>query len=315
MNQPEVRGVMGEELGASIMKESCRRERHKLPNLLIIGAMKCATTSLHYYLGLHPDISMSREKELNFFICEGNWHKGLEWYKSHFTGEAKIHGESSPNYTNYPFSRGVPERVYSCVPEAKLIYIARDPIDRIISHYIHQYAVRRENRTLSEVLANPRENPYLFRSKYFMQLEQYLEYFPQCNVLVITQEDLYSHRRETLQKIFRFLDVDDSFHCQEFSTIRHRSSAKRRKNQIGLSLHRTLNGNIFERFPPNTRWLFEQLLYLPFSNKIERPVLNEGLTQRLLDYLASDIDRISRDCPHVCRNFADLHRLRPISGK
>lgn len=272
------------------MKESCRQERHKLPNLIIIGAMKCATTSLHYYLGLHPEISMSREKELNFFICEGNWHKGIEWYNSHFTGKAKIHGESSPNYTNYPFSRGVPERMYSCVPEAKLIYMVRDPIDRIISHYIHQYAARRENRKLSEALANSHANPYVFRSKYFMQLEKYLEYFPRCNILVITQEDLYSHRQQTLQKIFRFLEVDHSFHCREFSTIRQRSRGKRRKNQVGLSLNRTLKRNILERFPPNTRWHFEQLLYLPFSNKIERPVLKERLTQKLLNRLERDMN-------------------------
>ena len=290
MNKDEIRGVLSEEFGASVMKASCRQQRHKLPNLIIIGAMKCATTSLHYYLGLHPEISMSREKELNFFISEGNRHKGLAWYKSHFTGEAKIRGESSPNYTNYPFSHGVPERMYSCVPEAKLIYIARDPIDRIISHYIHQYAAGREDRKLCEVLENLHENPYVFRSKYFMQLEKYSEYFPQCNVLVITREDLYRHRRQTLQKIFRFLDVDDSFYCREFSTIRHRSSAKRRKNHVGLSLNRTLKGNILERLPPNTRWHFEQLLYLPFSKKIERPVLNESLTQRLLDYLEGDMN-------------------------
>ena len=65
---------------------------------------------------------MSREKELNFFVDELNWNKGIEWYKSNFIGEAKIHGESSPNYTNYPFFAGVPERMYSVVPKAKLIY-------------------------------------------------------------------------------------------------------------------------------------------------------------------------------------------------
>lgn len=116
------------------------RKDDMLPNLIVIGAHKCATTSLHYYLGLHPQISMSREKELNFFIKERNWYKGIEWYKSNFTTKAMIYGESSPNYTNYPFFMGVPERMCSVVPEAKLIYIVRDPIDRVISHYVHNYA-------------------------------------------------------------------------------------------------------------------------------------------------------------------------------
>jgi hypothetical protein len=57
-----------------------------LPNLIIIGAMKGGTTSLHYYLNLHPQIWMSREKELYFFVSERNWNKGIEWYKSNFTG-------------------------------------------------------------------------------------------------------------------------------------------------------------------------------------------------------------------------------------
>ncbi len=94
-----------------------------LPNLIIIGAQKCATTSLHYYLSLHPHIFMSREKELNFFIFERNSHKGIEWYKSNFVIKANISGESSPDCTNYPFFDGVPERMYSVVPKAKLIYI------------------------------------------------------------------------------------------------------------------------------------------------------------------------------------------------
>ena len=71
-----------------------------LPNLIIIGAMKCGTSALHRYLGLHPEISMSDEKELNFFIEGMNWEKGLAWYESMFTGKAKVHGESSPDYTN-----------------------------------------------------------------------------------------------------------------------------------------------------------------------------------------------------------------------
>lgn len=63
-------------------------KRAQLPNLIIIGAQKSATTSLHYYLNLHPQIAMSREKELDFFIEEHNWHKGTEWYESQFDRES-----------------------------------------------------------------------------------------------------------------------------------------------------------------------------------------------------------------------------------
>lgn len=129
-------------------------EKGNLPNLIIIGAMKSGTTSLHHYLNLHPEICMSRQKELNFFIEERNWSRGIQWYKSHFEAEAKIYGESSPNYTMYPIWKSVPERMFSVIPETKLIYIIRNPIEQIISHYVHKYAVGKENRSIEQALAN-----------------------------------------------------------------------------------------------------------------------------------------------------------------
>lgn len=89
-----------------------------LPNLIVIGAQICGTTSLHYYLSLHPQVSMSKEKELLFFREEHNWPKGIAWYASHFHGKAKVHGESSPGYTNYPQFAGVPSRMYPVLPKA-----------------------------------------------------------------------------------------------------------------------------------------------------------------------------------------------------
>jgi len=147
--------------------------------------------------------------------------------------QVKFYGQG---YANYPFSGGVPERMYSVVPEAKLIYSLRDPIDRIISHYVHNYAVGRENRTIEDALSNLDSNPYVCNSEYYMQLEQYLNYFPKTNILIITAEDLHSHRRKTLQKVFRFLEVDDNFYSPKFLDVKHRSIEKGRKNRIGLIL-------------------------------------------------------------------------------
>ncbi len=81
--------------------------------------MKCGTTSLHYYLNQHPQISMSSEKELQFFIIEKNWHKGIKWYGSNFKGNATIHGESSASYASYPIYNGVPERIHFLLPNTK----------------------------------------------------------------------------------------------------------------------------------------------------------------------------------------------------
>src|SRR5438093_10024477 len=97
-----------------------------LPNLVVIGAQKCGTSGLHYYLSLHPEISMSRPKELNFFIAERNWPRGVEWYRRHFDPRAQVRGESSPNYTAFPQHTGVVERLHELLPEPRLVYLIRD---------------------------------------------------------------------------------------------------------------------------------------------------------------------------------------------
>ena len=95
------------------VRHRVRRGRGALPNLVVIGGLKCGTTSVHHYLNLHPEVEMSRPKELNFFVSELNWTLGQEWYASHFSGRASVRGESSPHYTNRPRFDGVAERMRS----------------------------------------------------------------------------------------------------------------------------------------------------------------------------------------------------------
>jgi hypothetical protein len=236
---------------------------------------------------------MSREKELNFFIAKRNWHKGIEWYKSHFTGKGRIFGEASPGYTAFPFVSGVPERMHSVVPDTKLIYMVRDPIDRTMSHYIHNYTGRWENRKIEDALKPIDDsNVYICLGKYYMQLEQYLQYFPSSQILIITQEDLYSERRETLQRVFRFLHVDDTFYSEKFTHVKHRSSGKRRKNQIGKLLKWLAETDIAKIFSTDVRMNIGRVLYVPFSTKIEIPALDEGLKAQLITCFRDDVNRL-----------------------
>src|SRR5438309_2284856 len=138
-----------------------------LPNLIVIGAARCGTTSLHKYLAAHPEIAMSREKELSFFVEEKNWSRGLGWYAAQFGAQAPVRGESSPAYSAFPLYRGVPERMARTVPDAKLVYLVRDPIARIASHYTHRSASWPDTGALEAWLADPaRRDWFVAPSRY-----------------------------------------------------------------------------------------------------------------------------------------------------
>src|SRR5438874_2659150 len=217
--------------------DGVRTEAGALPNLIVIGAQKCGTSGLHYYLSLHPEISVSRPKELNFFIAERNWPQGVDWYRGHFDPNAKVRSEASPNYTAYPQHLDVPERMHSIVPDAKLLYMVRDPIDRIAAHWVHNYAKRREKGDLRTTLLHPNTS-YLARSHYHAQLQRFLRFYPLERVLVIEQEDLRTRRLETLRRVFEFVGVDPGFSHARFSDERHKTSRKTRATRLAMELER-----------------------------------------------------------------------------
>jgi hypothetical protein len=259
--------------------------------VIVIGAQKCGTTSLHYYLDQHPEISMARAKELNFFVAEGRWAKGVDWYAAQFDPDSPVRGESSPSYTNCPIHGGVPARMHSVVPNAKLVFVVRDPLERIISQYVHDYSAGKEDRPLGEALAGDiSSHPYIVRSKYFFQLDQYLPYFSPERILVLAQEDLLNDRARTMRRAFDFLGVDASFSHPRFRRVKHRTSSdRRRKTRLGLTASHAAHGVTLGWQPPGwIAWKAQRLLVFPFSRRIERPVLTESLRKRLTAEFEAD---------------------------
>jgi Sulfotransferase domain len=252
-----------------------------LPNLVTIGAMKCGTTSLHEYLSYHPQIFMSDRKELDFFVEKFNWSKGVDWYRSNFNASADILGESSPNYTKCHLFEKVPDRMYRIIPEAKLIYVVRDPISRLVSHYIHAVARGRENRSIDEILDNPQENNYIQTSLYFMQVERYLEYYSPDSILFIAQEDLAGDRLKTLQKIFHFLHVDSQFDDPKFSQIIHESSGKKQPTQLRLQLLKLPGGRLISK-------AISLVNPESIGRSISKPKLSEGSREKLVELFHED---------------------------
>lgn len=251
----------------------------ELPNLMVIGAGKCGTTSLHYYLGLHPEITMSRTKELLFFIEEGTWPRGLTWDRSQFPRGTRLRGESSPAYSQWPKHRGVPRRMHATIPEARLIYLVRDPVLRLLSEYRHQLTRREESRSLREVLTRPTaSDTYVAAGLYHRQIQEYLRHFAPESLLVVDADDLRARRRRTLQRVFRFLGVDDAFWSPRFRLALHRSDLRLQATPAGLRLKGSLR-RLLRPLPFALRGPVERLVLLPLSRPISAPRLDGELRE------------------------------------
>jgi sulfotransferase family protein len=179
-----------------------------LPNLLIIGAPKAGTTSLHGYLEQHPDVSMSKPKELRYFL-RSDWRAQQAWYESHFDPAKPVRGESTPLYAAWPHRADVPERAAELVPDAKLIYLVRDPIDRLVSHWRQRLANGHRDPFSAYMAALERpENPVVCASRYATQLGRWLRHYDTSQVLVVDQHDLKTRRDAVVRRVFEFAGVD-----------------------------------------------------------------------------------------------------------
>jgi hypothetical protein len=270
-------------------------ERHgALPNLIVIGGLKCGTTSLHHYLNLHPRVAMSRPKELNFFVAELNWELGPEWYASHFDREAPVRGETSPHYTNLPRFDGVAERMHHLLgDQARIVYMVRNPIERMLSHYLHNVSGGYETRPLEEALGNP-DSAYVERSRFAMQLQPYLQAFDRARVLVVANEDLAGEREATMRRVFGFVGVDDEYTSEQFAREWETGSGKQdggfrlMDRAVRLPGLRALDRN-FDRLPESLRWMVERLVHDPGTGAAPKPELPPELRARLVEMVAPDV--------------------------
>lgn len=279
----------GTETGMSVSRRGRPGERGALPNLVVIGAQKCGTSGLHFYLGLHPEVSVSTPKELNFFIAERNWKLGVDWYCERFDRGSPVRVDASPNYTAYPQFEGVPERMSRIVPDARLIYIVRDPIDRIAAHWVHNYSKGRHTGELARTIVNPKAS-YVARSRYAMQIERFLAYFPREQLLVIEQEDLRFRRDETLRSVFEFAGANPEFTHRRFGSERHKTKRKTRLTSLGTRME-TRRANAQRRLLSDQAWAVARG-YWPLGTRIQRPEIRAAIPDDVLEMLREDARRL-----------------------
>jgi hypothetical protein len=271
-----------------------------LPNFLIIGAMKAGTTSLYHYLREHPQIFMPALKAPEFFAGGPHWERGVDWYRKQFAGageQALGIGEASNVYTRYPQYRGVPERISAHIPAARLIYVVREPIERIRSHYQTRVAEGVEKASFEEAVF---ENPiYVAPSRYALQLDQYLEYFPREQLLIITAEDLRNARQATVRRVYEFLGVGREYVPPNLARDFYRTQDRAKRSPVPYGLRKFLK----RRFPEFKRAKELENNVVGALKRLSRPsggrsdtrssvVINEATRARLAEMLADDVRRL-----------------------
>jgi hypothetical protein len=177
-----------------------------LPSVLCIGAPRSGTTSLYSYLNLHPHICVSRPKEPNYFTS--NYGRGIQWYKQCFADKSKIGIDFSTSYSHY-LNCPVVDRIHETMPRAKLIFLLRDPLDRLISNYRYncltsKYAENFETAVYRDYL--------LVSSLYYFTVQRFLRRFPMDQLLVIRTELLFRSPDETLKSVYGFINAEP-FSC------------------------------------------------------------------------------------------------------
>ncbi|MCR9171357.1 MAG: sulfotransferase domain-containing protein [bacterium] len=225
--------------------------QRKLPDFLIIGAMKGGTSSLYHWIDQHPDAHLSREQEVHFFAT--SYRKGLKYYRSYFpkASEDKLTGESSPYYFYHPL---VPARVKKDLPNCKIIVLLRDPVFRAYSHYqMHQgidmasdfdEAIALEEKRVAKPHADfvagkdyrstdHQAYSYFGRGMYFEQLERWLQYFPKEQLLVLKSENLFVNPSKVVTDVYNFLGLKP-YQSQDLKAVNQREYTPISKEKYAL---------------------------------------------------------------------------------
>ncbi len=199
------------------------------PNFMIIGAEKCGTSSLFVYLTKHPQVVPPIEKEIYYF--SHRYEYGHDWYLAHFPvlNDSKqfITGEASTSYF-HTCHLETHQRMHQLIPDAKLILILRDPVDRAISQYHQRVRLGQERRSLEAAISSElnilktvddplkvadeywqNESGYLWVSLYYHYLQQWMTLYSPEQFLVLSLNELNQMPEMTMNRVYNFLEISE----------------------------------------------------------------------------------------------------------
>lgn len=264
-----------------------------LPNFLVIGAHKAGTTTLYEHLRRHPDVFLAAHKEVHYF-SEHNWDRGRQWYESLFDDAAGAHaiGEASPGYACWPLFDYVPERAAALIPTARLVYIVRHPIQRLISHYRHDATYWGESQPIDEAVLD--YHRYVSRSMYALQIDRWRDAgFGADQLLVITTEDLRDRPGETLARVFGFLGVDDTFEPASAGEVFNEGAGLRRPRGRAEALRRSGFHRRLRRLVPAgaRQWAWRRMT-VPVDPALVNVTIRPETEATLREMLRPDLRRL-----------------------
>jgi hypothetical protein len=265
----------------------------KLPNFLIIGAMKAGTTALHQCLKQHPQIYMSPVKEVGFFVRD---NQTLEEYSSFFRGASneKAIGEASPAYL---VRANAHEKIARYLPEVKLIAILRNPADRAYSYFLMRYRQELSNLSDHEISSYftqtiEKDRLLIQEGLYYTYLQRYLNLFKREQIKICLYDDFKATPNILFRDIFSFLEVDENYQLDNLDTYHNKGGII--KNEFLFNSTNNMRkyfNTRAKRFLPQAvnKKIYDLYNNIKNRNLNKAPKLKSEIRQQLVEIYAKDI--------------------------
>lgn len=277
----------------------------KKANLFIIGASKCGTTSFYNILKEHPDICMSSIKETSYFSLSEEKQKNINYqdYYNHCNDQS-ILGEVSPIYSELHSAPKTAERIYDYNPDAKIIYLVRNPINRLKSvwkqtlhtgHwkrkvYLDRFGIDIPKMSLAFEEAVFEYPPFLDACRYWFQIDGYRKFFSDQQIKVLLFEEFVNEPEKVFKDVFSFLEIEN-FDISKLEKQHNKSSGKKMMNP---KLQSIIESNFVQKIKDikllnNFKTLCKEIVYKEVPDDIK---INNKLKNEILNELEDDIERI-----------------------
>ena len=275
-----------------------------LPDFFIVGAPKAGTTSLYRYLKQHPDVFLPDIKEPNFFsstelLADNLYYNAkiitdLQEYRALYSGDGdgRVRGDASVSYLFYP---QVPQRIKEMVPDARIIIMLRNPVDRAYSHYLMDKRLGYVNISFEEIVM--RQSTHKLQRLFYQQfveiglyadqVERYLKVFGENNVHIILFEDFAENVFDCLKQVCLFLDISPEY---ELKIEQHNAFGFPGNKISGWIYGSRLVRKCFGSILPKAGKKFLKDLVL--SDK-QKPPISREVVNTLWNLYEKDVERLS----------------------